>query len=264
MTTGVSHWRSFHRGWSKLEAPLRPNAEIIEGVIARVGDRDRRVLLLGVTPELALAFENLVAVDKSAEMIANIWPGDGPARRVIAGDWLALDESLGTFSAAIGDGSVNAVAYPGELRRLFEVVRDCLEPGGRFVCRVYARPEEPWTWDALAAESQAPACVNFHAFKWKVAMRVAADTEPSVPVTRILDAFARHFPDRAVMAQCTGWDPSTIDMIDTYRGSTAVYCFPTRAEILASLPSGLSNAAFEPCGTYNLADHCPMFVCTRA
>jgi SAM-dependent methyltransferase len=263
MTTGVSHWRSFHRGWSKLEAPLRPNAEIIEGVIARVGDRDRRVLLLGVTPELALAFENLVAVDKSAEMIANIWPGDGPARRVIAGDWLALDESLGTFSAAIGDGSVNAVAYPGELRRLFEAVRDCLEPGGRFVCRVYARPEEPWTWDALAAESRAPACVNFHAFKWKVAMRVAADTEPSVPVTRILDAFARHFPDRAVMAQCTGWDPSTIDMIDTYRGSTVVYCFPTRAEILASLPSGLSSAAFEPCGTYNLADHCPMFVCTR-
>jgi len=264
MTAGTSHWRSYHRGWSKLEAPLRPNADIIEGVIARVGDRDRRVLLLGVTPELALAFENVVAVDKSAQMIANIWAGDGPARRAVEGDWLALDDSFGVFSAAVGDGSLNAVAYPGELKRLLEVVRDRLEPGGRFVCRIYARPENPWTWDALETEARAPAIVNFHAFKWKVAMRLAADTEPAVPVTRILDAFERHFPDRALMARSTGWDPSIIDMIDTYRGSAAVYCFPTRAEVFAALPSGLKDAAFEACGNYDLAADCPILVCTRA
>ena len=95
-------------------------------------------------------------------------------------------------------------------------------------------------------------------------MRLAADTAPSVPVTCILDAFERHFPDRASMARATGWDPSIIDMIDTYRGSAAVYCFPTRAEVSAALPSGLKDAAFEACGNYDLAADCPILVCTRA
>ena len=51
-----NHWQTYHRRWSGLEAPLRSNAEITEAIIRLVGDRAPRVLLLGVTPELALAF----------------------------------------------------------------------------------------------------------------------------------------------------------------------------------------------------------------
>jgi len=263
--TGLSnHWQTYHRRWSGLEAPLRPNTEIREKIVELVGGKSDRVLLLGVTPELALSFNNVIAVDKSATMIANIWQGDSEARCAIEADWLELDGSLGRFSAAIGDGSFNALAYPGEVEQVLVRVRDHLEPGGRFVCRLYARPEQPWSWDELVAETAAPAKVNFHAFKWKLAMRIAADTEPSVPVTRILDRFEHHFPDRGKLAAVTGWDVSIIDMIETYRGSNAVYCFPTRAEFLACLPPGFRDVGFHPSGTYDLAADCPNFACTRA
>ena len=265
MTTGLSnHWQTYQRRWSGLEAPLRPNAEIRAGIVDLVGDKTGRVLLLGVTPELALSFDNVIALDKSATMIANIWPGDSEARRAIEADWLKLDGSLGKFSSVIGDGSCNTLAHPDEVRRVLLNVRDQLEPGGRFVCRLYARPDTPWSWDELAAEAAAPAKVNFHAFKWKLAMRIAGDSEPSVPVLRILDHFERLFPDREKLAQVTGWERSIIDMIDTYRSSNAVYCFPTRSEFLDCLPPGFRDIGYHPSGTYDLAEDCPIFACTRA
>jgi len=263
--TGLSnHWQAYHRRWSGLEAPLRPNAEIRARIVDLVGEKSDRILLLGVTPELALSFENVVAIDKSAAMIANIWPGDSGTRRAIEADWLTLDGSLGKFSAVIGDGSGNAVAYQHEVAQLLVNARDHLEPGGRFVCRLYARPEAPWSWEELVAEAGQPATGNFHAFKWKLAMRIAADTKPSVTVTLIVDRFDYYFPDRAKLSEATGWDRSVIDMIDTYRGSEAVYCFPTRTEFLACLPSGVREIGFHASGTYDLALNCPIFSCERA
>jgi hypothetical protein len=263
--TGTSnHWQTYHRRWNDLEAPLRPNAEIRAGIVDLVGDKSSRVLLLGVTPELALSFENVVALDKSATMIANIWPGDTTTRRVMEADWLRLDGSLGTFSSVIGDGSCNAVADAEEIRLLLAQVRDHLEPGGRFVCRLYARPETPWSWDELVAEAATRAKVNFHAFKWKLAMRIAADSEPSVPVVSILDHFEEFFPDRDKLAAVTNWGRAAIDMIDTYRDSNAVYCFPTRAEFVDCIPSGFRDGGFHASGTYDLAGDCPIFACTKA
>lgn len=263
MTGTSNHWQTYHRRWSGLEAPLRPNAEIRAGIVGLVGERSDRILLLGVTPELALSFENVVALDKSATMIANIWPGDSASRRAIEADWLNMDANLGTFSAVIGDGSCNAVAYAHEVKALLLQVRDHLEPGGRFVCRLYARPETPWSWDDLVAEASAPAQVNFHAFKWKIAMRIAADTEPSVPVRRILDRFEHYFPDREKLSEDSGWDRSIIDMIETYRGSDAIYCFPTRSEFTDCLPSGFRDIGFHSSGSYDLASDCPLFACEK-
>ena len=57
MTGTSNHWQTYHRRWSGLEAPLRPNAEIRAAIVDLVGDKTERVLLLGVTPELALSFE---------------------------------------------------------------------------------------------------------------------------------------------------------------------------------------------------------------
>jgi len=264
VTNNSNHWQSFHRRWSLLEAPLRPNADILAGTTALVGTCTRRVLLLGVTPELALAFDTVVAVDKSATMIANIWPGNSATREVVEADWLTLDGSLGKFSAAVGDGSCNAVAYPQELTRLLGQVHEHLEPGGRFVCRVFLRPDTLWSWHQLQTMAVQPASVNFHAFKWMLAMRIAADTQPSVPVALIRERFDHYFPDRTALAACTGWAAEVIAMIDIYRDSAEVLCFPSRAEFLACLPPGFTNIGFHPCGTYDLAEVSPLLVVEKS
>jgi hypothetical protein len=52
-------------------------------------------------------------------------------------------------------------------------------------------------------------------------------------------------------------------MIETYRGSNVAYCFPTLAEFLDCVPSGFGDIGFHSSGTYDLAEHCPHFACTR-
>jgi hypothetical protein len=263
MTTQSGHWHTYHTRWAGLRAPLRPTSETVEKIVGLVGKRDRRILLLGVTPELAEAFTTVVAIDKSAAMIENIWPGNTPSKIASEGDWLALDASLGSFSAIIGDGSCNAVTYPVALRRLLEQVCDHLERHGRFACRIYERPDIIPPISSIVAEARQPAARNFHAFKWLLAMHIAEDTEPSVPVELILNTFNEHFPDRDRLAEQSGWPRADIDTIDAYRNSPAVYCFPNRTEILAMIPRGLVDEHFHPSGTYDLAECCPIFSCDR-
>jgi len=261
--TEPDHWDGLRRRWSALKPPQRPHPDAVARLVALAGGGSSRVMLLGVTPELAAAFDEVVAVDRSATMIRHIWPGDTIGRRAVEADWLTLDGRLGRFPAIVGDGSLNAVAYPDQVAAVLRQARDHLERGGRLACRVYLRPERPWSWDDLAAAPADASVEGFHAFRWKLAMRLAADEGASVAVARICAEFDRRFPDRDAFAARSGWSRVDIDAIDSYRGSDAVYCFPTAAEIRALVPAGLRLVGLADSGAYELADCCPILVCVR-
>jgi SAM-dependent methyltransferase len=264
MSKPRNHWQDYHRRWSGLQAPLRPTLETVAIIQQLVGRRDARVLLLGVTRELAMAFPHILAVDKNIAMIKNLWPGDTATRTAREADWQNLDASWGRFSAVVGDGSCNSVTYPDELRQVLKQVHDRLEPGGCFVCRIYERPVHVPSTTALQAQGSRPAEINFHAFKWQLAMRIAEDTEPTVPVASILKKFEDMFTDRGALAQHTGWPRADIDTIDAYRNSSVAYCFPNRAELLRVIPPGLGRIQFHASGAYDLAEWCPILVCERS
>ncbi len=259
----MTHWQKYHATWAKLEAPLRPNADIVAKVKDLAGGVAGPTLLLGVTPELALAFEQVVGVDKNRNMIDHVWPGDSTARRAVHADWLDLTEPRGHFAAAVGDGSLNAVTSLREIRQLLERVVALLAPGGRFACRLYERPAQPFTKDHLLELGAKPARLNFHAFKWKLAMHLAEEVGASMPVVLIRERFIEYFPDREKLARDTGWPREIIDMIDIYRGSPAIYVFPSRQELSSVLPAGIANVRFEASGCYDLAECCPMLAFSK-
>ena len=129
-----SHWASFHRHWNRLKPPQRPHRDVavaLGKLIAEDGHADR-VLLLGVTPELAPLGRRLVAVDRNQTMIDHIWPGDRDDRQAIKGDWLALPFPPASFAAVIGDGSCNCLAYPDAYRELFAEIGRVTRPGGAY------------------------------------------------------------------------------------------------------------------------------------
>lgn len=257
----TSHWSTYHRSWAKLTAPLRPNGEIVNAFKASIGRSSGRVLLLGVTPELADVAAPLVAVDRHETMIAHVWPGDSKTRRVVKGDWLNMSFAEGYFSAAIGDGSLIALHYPLGYQRLYEQLARIVQPAGRFVVRAFLTPDPCESFDAVRDETMNGGIRSFHAFKWRLAMALVAETgDPNIEVVKIRDAFDRKFPARADIAKATGWDPKDIDTIDVYEGSSEVYSFPTFAQFCSVIPDTFTNVHQVPSGTYELAERCPLVV----
>jgi hypothetical protein len=254
----MNHWNRYHARWSKILPPLRPNHEVVANVQSLVGFPQATVLLLGVTPELAGAFDNVHAIDKSAEMIANVWPGDTPTRKATQGNWLSPMGHQANVDAVIGDGSLNAIWYPDEVRSVIHNAMAALVPGGIFICRMFERPGQPYSQRHLQRVTAEPAQMNFHAFKWQLAMHLAHEQGTNVAVASILEKFNEMWPDRQALSDVTGWDRDTIDSIDVYRGSDIVYSFPDRAEITAVVPDGATGVSFTNSGTYELADRCPL------
>jgi SAM-dependent methyltransferase len=253
-----NHWDKSPPHWSRIEPPLRPDAEVTRAFQQLAGGPSARVLLLGVTSELANAFESVYAIDKSPMMLSRVWPGDSSTRHAVQGNWLEMPVPEHPFDAAIGDGSLSNLAYPHEVREVLSRVLASLRPGGRFVCRLFERPDVPLGREDLLAAASGPARINFHAFKWQVAMHLAEQTQATIPVPGIVALFDDLFPDRQAVAARTGWPRELIDLLDVYRDSEVRFTFMTRSEILAVLPPGITDLRFDACSNYDLAQCCPL------
>jgi SAM-dependent methyltransferase len=257
----VNHWLNYHEKWSRLRPPLRPDDDVVAAFRRALGDHVGAALLFGVTPELADIAPDVTAIDNSQPMIDFIWPGDTAHRRARLGDWFALDCPDGAFDSAIGDGVLNFPRYPDGTRALLNEIKRVLRPGGRFVCRLFAAPNEAEPLDELRDSVYRGAVGNFHALKWRIAMAaVRASGESNIAVQTIRDTFMTLFPDRAALARSTGWARADIDTIDIYDGSAEVYAFPTRAQFLNVAPAGFAPGRLVEAGRYPLAERCPLFV----
>jgi SAM-dependent methyltransferase len=232
-----SHFDALYRLHRRLGPPLRPNGEVIAEYRRLVTGHGARVLLLGMTPGLADIGEEVEAVDKNPEAIARIWPGDTERRRAHRADWLALPFPARRFTAAVGDGALNSVGHLRDYSALFAELDRVLAPGAPFVTRVYATPSPCETMAAVAEAGS-----------------------PDIEVGRIKIAFDRLFPDRAALAAAAQWEIEDVDTIDAYSGSSAVYSFPTLAEVRATVPASFGEMQLVHTGTYPLAERCPLLL----
>jgi len=264
MTSTGNHWNEYHRAWSQLTPPLRPNHEVVAAVRSEIADVEGRALLLGVTPELAGVCTPLVAVDRTTPIVQHIWPGDATGRWALVGDWLQPSFVDDCFALCLGDGSLSSVVFPDDVERLRTAVARTLRAGGRFVCRLFEAPYETETVEDVQEAALAGAIRNFHAFKLRLAMAVAArEPEPNVRLDPLHALFCAMFPDRDDLVRRTGWPRGHVDTIDHYRGSAIFYSFPTRERLLSVVARGFSGVRFVPSGTYELSERCPLLVMER-
>lgn len=232
-------------------------------VEAELGDRPVDVLILGITPELVGMTlprgSTLVAVDREPAMIEALFQ-PAPDRRVLVGDWRALPLPPASIDVAAGDGCASVFAFPGEYQGFAAELARVLRPGGLALLRLFAAPASPESLDDVRAAL--PAIRSFHALKWRIAMAIQSPAR-AVRVAAIRDAFDALVPDRAALSAHTGWAREVIDHIDNYRDSTAVYSFPTLAEVRAVVAPWFAEIA---CHTpsYELGERCPTLVLRNA
>src|SRR5436190_23889739 len=86
----TSHWEEYHRRWARIGPPLRPDPDVVRAFEDAITGHDERVLLLGVTQELAGLGKHLTAIDRNEGQVANVWPGNNARREAKLGDWSAL------------------------------------------------------------------------------------------------------------------------------------------------------------------------------
>jgi hypothetical protein len=209
--------------------------------------------LLGVTRELTQAFENVVAVEREPGMISNVWLGDTTTKRVIHNDWLKVQFPHERFGGAVGDGSINQVAFPHDQLQLLDRILDWLEPGGVFACRMYTRPDTPITLDDLRREGLTPT-INWSAYRRMLSMYLAEIEGQTIHTRNITAVFDELFPDRSILP----WTQQELEMIDTYATSKLQSCLPTRKELEQIIPSRAREVQLLDVGNYDLAHCCPV------
>jgi SAM-dependent methyltransferase len=255
-------WHNFAGVHARLRAPLRPAPGDVENFRRSAAGDDKRVLLLGVTPELSVLGRELTAIDNSPRMLANVWPGDREGRRAILGDWTDLPFASGSFDAVIGDASLNAA--PEQVEEVLAEAKRVLCPGGKLAFRLFCSPEEPEALDFIRTDVFAGWPGNLHALKWRIAMAVAASAPRAiVPVQQILAAFDRMFPHRAELAAATGWPAEDIATLDAYVGADHSLGFWTLSIMKSRIGRHFPDLSVVPASDYPLAERCPMVVATR-
>lgn len=252
-------WRHFAAVFHRLRSPLRPVASDVARISGAIAGSAARVLLLGVTPELARLGESLVAVDNSPRMLAAVWPGDDDAHRALLGDWTALPFAARSFDAVIGDGALNSV--PGDEHAVLGEIRRVLAPAGRAAIRNFCAPESPERLDAIRADALGGRAGNVHALKWRIAMSLAAERRNAIVSAHdILAAFDTLFPDRAAVSAATGWADDDIATLDAYRGAGHSLGFPTERRLLEQGARHFGACDILPGTGYPLAERCPVMV----
>jgi hypothetical protein len=257
-TESKDHWQAHARQWSRIGSPLRPADEDVALMAGWLGKEPGHGLLLGVTAELTVLSDSLLAQDRDGAMIARLWRPRTPQQTARQADWLdpAGDDTL--FDFAAGDGSINAIAYVDDYSRLFARLRERLRDNALLVLRVFCTPEQGETPEAVLAAARQGGIDSFHAFKWRLAMAIVAQQrDPNICVHEIREKFQALVADRAQLAAAAGWLAADIDTIDVYRDSPTVYSFPTRSQLRAALPDYCEEIGSGN-GSYELAERCPV------
>ena len=253
-----THWAARSQHWGKIGPPLVPNQEVIDAFTASI-PTDKKILMLGVTPQIANAYTHVTAVDFSPPMIERVWPGNTETKQAIEADWLTVDLADNQFEGLLGDGSINMVGYPHDIKFLFERSYRWLKPGGTFAMRFFTRYTEPVTKEYLLAEGLNPT-MGFSAYRRLLPMYVAEiDGKSCIHQYRMLEVFDEMFPDRSILK----WNPEHIKSMDSYKGTTTTSWFPSRQEILNFVHPDAKDVHFIDAGTYELADACPILIFTK-
>lgn len=265
----AKQWERLSLIWDQIRPPLRPvlqDIELFERLVgeglAEAGSPRPRVLLLGVTPEIATmvwpAGTQLLAADSSEAMIRHVWPGRAVRNGLaVRADWKTLPVGDAACDVVLGDGSINVPPYPEDFFALVREVRRVLQDGGLFALRMFARPEQQEPIEAIFADLRGGRIGNLDIFRWRLAMALQKDLAIGARLCDVWEAWQANVPHPVELMRSLGWPPEQLQVqIDRMRGLEVRVTFPTVRELAEALaPEFVQTACHFP--DYESGDRYP-------
>lgn len=265
----ATHWDTIAQSYFALGSPLMPCAEdtaamthFIMQTNAAMGKRGVNALMWGVTPAIANlqwpTGSHLLAVDRSTEMLDQVWPGDIPAQRTSKrAEWLEPKVTPQAYDVVIGDGSFNCLVYPNQYQQLAAITHRALQPDGTLIVRFFVKPTQPETVHTVFDALMSGQIGSIHAFKWRLFMAVLGEHATNIAVRAVREAWRQANIDHAELLRVTGWPATVLKNFDHYEYSDACYSFPSLTQVQESL-SGLFDMHQVYTPTYELGERCPI------
>lgn len=261
-------WEDRALQWDTMEPPLRPCPKdtaimrrLVDEWYGSAGNRSPRVLILGVTPEIATmpwpGGTRLLAVDSSPGMIRHVWPGRSwPNAAVVQGNWLAMPVRSGSSDVVIGDGFLSNMSYPEGYRAVKEELRRVVRPDGILALRLFGR-RDPSEWPAEVVESMRAGLIgSFSAFRLRLMISVQKDLASGVKLADVWEAWHEGVQEPETVARAFGWPPGAVKIMERYRGVQVAVTYPTVEELADVFSPEFSLAGcFYP--EYELGDYHP-------
>lgn len=241
--------------WDKLKAPARPTESVINTYKTLIPEGP--IYLLGVTPEIANRYDNVLAIDHDIKMIENVWPGDTDTKMAVNASWETFLPGK-KFNGIIGDVALTLLADKRHITAFNQKALNMLNPDGTVAQRIFHKPSNPITRDMLSDMLTKPATVNFNAFKWMMFMCYAEETHNKIKLRNILKFFNQICPVREFVAKDTGWNIDDINTIDLYKDTDWEVIVMSKKEWLETVPKGAVNIKFTYNDDYDLAELCPI------
>lgn len=273
MKKQLNHWAGHAAKWSHVGSPLRPNPQDIAVFCDVLQNQCKnllisqksRILLLGVTPELALMNyprgSHLIAVDNSQAMIRDVWPASLVTNATaICADWRHLPLAPGSCDLVLADGCFTLLSFPGEYHKVLSSLHQVLAQDSYLAVRFFVRPDKAETINDILKDLKDNRVTSFHALKWRIGMSIQGENSKiGVRLGDIWDVWKKMFEKDVINPNNLQWTHQTISTIDNYRGVGARYSFPSYAELSARFSHYFSEVSrFQ--GNYELANCCPIIL----
>lgn len=258
----ASQWAKVARNWKLHGPPLRPSPEDVrfseEAVSAWRGQGAPRVLLLGVTPELyRLPWQegtDFLAVDRTMEVIEAVWPG--PREAVRCENWLEMKLPAASRDIVLCDGGLNLLAYPEEQQQLASILREVLAEEGLCILRLFVRPAERETRDAVLADLMMGRIPNMNVLKLRLWAALQESPSQGVELDTVWRTVQGATGSLEELASRLGWPLEETLFINAYRDSTTRYWLGTVDEV--------AKIFCQEVGGFELASmHVPSYQCGR-
>lgn len=252
----MDKWPQHSKNWGKIGPPLKPTPAVINKYKELVPNG--RVMMLGVTPEIYNAFDNILAVDHNPTMITNVWLGDTDTKRVIVDDWITY-ETTEKFDGVVGDVAVTLMGDKQTITDFNNKTFNWLNSNGVMAQRIFHTTitELPYEYLVLLTTSTAP--INWHAYKWLLHIYLAVSTKSQrIRQSAVRDLFNKIAPDRNTLSQITGWHIDAINTIDFYENATQEVTVLSKDDWLDTIPKDAVDVEFVYTEGYDICNLFPI------